>query len=170
VVVQGLSLDDQGKPTSGTIPDDFAEEGGYFWPNHRVDCGNDRLTVTKVDPILLPGRRKVAWLDYKRREITLDGDRRVVTPERLVFKIPQLSSGDVNTIKASYRRLKRQSEPRDMGKVETLLGQVFLWALHDPGEGVDALDAFRATFHPDGFLGELNPRTARCIRRSPGDL
>ncbi len=101
-----------------------------------------------------PGRKKDTWLDYKQWEISLDGERRVITPEKLVFKAPRLSSSDVKAIKASYRRLRGQPEPRDMRKVETLLGQVFLWALQNPGEGVDALKGFGATFHTDGALGE----------------
>jgi hypothetical protein len=154
VVVYNLSLVDQGKPTSGAIPYDLAQEGGYFWPNHRVVCGNNKLTVTKVDPIKLPRRTKETWLDYKQWEITLDGEQRVITPEKLVFKAPRLSSSDVRTIKANYRRLEEQGDPRDGNKVETLLGQVFLWALQDPAGGVAALKGFRATFHPDGIYGE----------------
>jgi len=71
-----------------------------------------------------------------------------------VFKPPRLSSSDVKAIKASNRRLRDQHEPRDMRKVETLLGQVFLWALQDSGEGADALRGFDATFHLDGIYGE----------------
>jgi len=154
VVVSDLSLVDQGKATSGMVPDDLTHEGGWFWPNHRVVCDDKKLTVTQVDPIRLPGRKKDTWLDYKQWEISLDGERRVITPEKLVFKAPRLSSSDVKAIKASYRRLRGQPEPRDMRKVETLLGQVFLWALQNPGEGVDALKGFGATFHTDGALGE----------------
>jgi hypothetical protein len=152
VIVYGLSLVDQGNATSGAIPDDLT--GDWYSPNYRVGCGEKKITVTQVDPIRLPGRTKETWLDYKQREITLDGERRVVTPEKLVFKAPRLSATDVKAIKASYRRLSGQQEPRDMGKVETLLGQVFLWALQDSGEGADALRGFDAIFHLDGAYGE----------------
>src|SRR5437660_1474812 len=69
MVISHLSLVDQGKPTSGMIPGDLAEEDGWYWPNYRIACGDKKFTVTKVEPIVLPGRREIVWLDYKQREI-----------------------------------------------------------------------------------------------------
>jgi hypothetical protein len=60
----------------------------------------------------------------------------------------------MNAIKANYRRLREQGEARDMQEVETLLGQVFLWALLDSQDGVAALRDFGDTFRLDGIYGE----------------
>jgi len=44
----------------------------------------------------------------------------------------------VKAIEATYERLRETAGPRDMQEVETLLSQVFLWALQDPERGVAA--------------------------------
>ncbi len=150
------------------IPGDLAEEDGWYWPNYRIACGDKKFTVTKVEPIVLPGRREIVWLDYKQREITLEGDRRVVTPERIVFRAPRLTLNDVDAIEARYERLRNRGEQRDTQEVETLLGQVFLWALQDSGRGVAALKNFRETFRPDGAYGEAEATYREMYRAITG--
>jgi len=115
------------------------------------------MVIVKVEPITLPGRHAITWPDYKRREVVVDGERRIITPERLVFVAPRLTPNDIRLTNASWLRLRDLGETyrtRHMADVETLLGQVLVWALQDSECGAAALTQFGAVFHPDGALGE----------------
>jgi hypothetical protein len=153
-IVDSLLLVDQGALTSGVTAGDLSDED---FPNVRVVCRSGKAIISSVEPIVLPRGHSITWFDYEQRELTLDGERRVVSAERLVFVPPVLAAKDIESIDAAYRQLESRSEEYHRShrlEVETLLGQVFLWALQDPIHGTRALSRFAGVFHLDGAYGE----------------
>ena len=154
VIVYDLSLVNQSKKTRLKLVDTLTQEGGWYWPNHRLIFQNNHLMVIKVDPVLMPGKKMLEWIAYKQREIFFDGDQLVASPEKLVFKNPRLTDDQMKAIKTDYRRLKKMGAKADPKEIERLLTHTFLWALQGAEDGVTAFKEFKRTFSLDGAYAE----------------